>query len=61
MSDESLTEQIRAMKPKTDRLFEGAKSASVKAIASRIGSTSIPSRKYVTESEREGVRVYRVK
>lgn len=50
---------IRAMKPKTQLYFAGGKSESLKAIASRIGSSYKPRRVYYTQSEDNGVIVYR--
>jgi hypothetical protein len=65
----TLTDQIKAMRAKGKPLFfPAARINSVKAIASRIGTTSDPSRRYVTEqgdSESEpkiaGVWVWRLK
>lgn len=46
----TLTDQIRGMKKNQPPLFfPEAQITSVKAIASRLGSTSIPKRRYVTE------------
>lgn len=61
MAEQSLTEKIRSMEAGTNRLFKAAKMVSVKAIASRIASTAKPIRKYVTETEKDGIRVWRLK
>lgn len=56
----TVTEQIKAMRKGAELFFANANPNSVKAIASRIGGTSRPSRKYVTEKEKGGIRVWRV-
>lgn len=56
----TVTDQIRAMRKGAELFCHKANKNSVKAIASRVGGTSQPIRKYVTKTEKDGVRVWRV-
>jgi hypothetical protein len=52
-------DKIRAMRPKAQLYFAGAKRDSLKSIACRIGASYKPKRVYYTQSEASGVIVYR--